>query len=58
MSLSLDPGASCVEGLKFLTYALVFAVAASVGARKGAAFGPGLAVTSAVLVAARQWRTG
>lgn len=38
-SLSLDPGASLVEALKYWTYAAVFVAAAAAGARRGARYG-------------------
>jgi tetratricopeptide (TPR) repeat protein len=50
-SLSLDPGASAVEVLKWTTYAVVFATAAAVSARHGAARGVGIVFAAAVALA-------
>jgi hypothetical protein len=50
-SLSLDPGASVVEALKWSVYAAVFALAAAVSSRRGASFGTALVFASAVLAA-------
>jgi tetratricopeptide (TPR) repeat protein len=50
-SLSLDPGASIVEALKWLTYAAVFTAAAALSARRGATLGVALVFVSAALVA-------
>ncbi len=50
-SLSLDPGASVVEALKWATYAAVFASAAAISAKRGAAWGVTLVFTSAMLAA-------
>ncbi|HYJ08183.1 MAG TPA: O-antigen ligase family protein, partial [Polyangiaceae bacterium] len=50
-SLSLDPGASYVEALKWLLYAAVFATAAALGYRRGAHWGARLVFVSGVLVA-------
>lgn len=51
-SLSLDPGASAREALKWLTYALVFSVAVGVGQRRGARWGVAVVFVSGVVVAA------
>jgi lipopolysaccharide biosynthesis regulator YciM len=50
-SISLDPGASVIEGLKWLVYAAVFAAASVVGARRGAAWGTTVVFASATLAA-------
>lgn len=50
-SLSLDPGASYVEALKWLLYAATFATAAALGYRRGAHWGARLVFVSGVLVA-------
>lgn len=50
-SLSLDPGASLVESLKWLTYAAIFTAASALGARRGGAWGVGVVFASAVLAA-------
>lgn len=50
-SLSLDPAASLIEGLKWLVYAAIFAAASAVGARRGAAWGVTVVFASAVLAA-------
>ena len=50
-SLSLDPGASMVEALKWLTYAAVFCAAAALSARRGATLGVAMVFVSAALVA-------
>lgn len=50
-SLSLDPGASLVESLKWLVYAAIFAAASAVSARRGAAWGTFVVFGSAVLAA-------
>lgn len=50
-ALSLDPGASLVEALKWATYAAVLTTAAAVSARHGAAWGVAI-VFSAALAAA------
>lgn len=50
-SLSIDPGASLVEALKWLTYGGVFALAAHVGRRRGAVFVAELLLLSASMVA-------
>jgi hypothetical protein len=50
-SLSLDPGASVVEALKWATYAAVFAGAAAISAKRGAAWGVTLVFASAMLAA-------
>lgn len=51
VSLSLDPGASVVEGLKWLTYALGFVSAAALATKVGAAPGIALVFVSALLAA-------
>lgn len=48
-ALSLDPGASRVECLKWLTYAAVFATSAQIARRAGTKRGLGLVVLAAVL---------
>jgi hypothetical protein len=50
-SISLDPGASVVEALKWSVYAAVFAVAAAVSSRRGSSFGLALVFASAVIAA-------
>ena len=50
-SLSLDPGASVVEALKWSTYAAVFTAAAALGARKGAGWGIAMVFGTAVAAA-------
>ena len=50
-SLSLDPGASMVEALRWATYAAVFVTASSISARRGAAWGVALVFCSAVIAA-------
>lgn len=50
-SISLDPGASLVESLKWATYAAVFALAYSAGKRDGRYWGPVIVFFSAVAVA-------
>jgi hypothetical protein len=50
-SLSLDPGASAVEALKWATYAAVFASASAISAKRGAGWGVTLVFTSAMLAA-------
>jgi tetratricopeptide (TPR) repeat protein len=50
-SLSLDPGASMVEALRWATYAAVFVTASSVSARRGAGWGVALVFCSAVIAA-------
>ncbi|MEO7329767.1 MAG: hypothetical protein ABI193_14400, partial [Minicystis sp.] len=50
-SLSLDPGASLVEALRWATYTAVFVTATSISARRGAAWGVSLVFLSAVLAA-------
>jgi tetratricopeptide (TPR) repeat protein len=50
-SISLDPGASCVEALKWWTYGLIFLCAANFGARRGITAGAVLVLGSAVLIA-------
>ncbi len=49
--LSLDPGASVVEGLKWLTYAATFTVAASMGRRTKPELGATVVFYSALAVA-------
>ncbi|MFO0586407.1 MAG: O-antigen ligase family protein [Polyangiaceae bacterium] len=51
-SISLDPGASLVEALKWITYGCVFLAAATLSMRRGPAFVLGLVFSSATLVAA------
>ncbi len=51
-SLSLDPGASVVEALKWLTYASVFFAASRVAARRGAAWGVSVVFWTGVAAAA------
>jgi tetratricopeptide (TPR) repeat protein len=51
VTLSLDPGASWVETLKWLVYAAVFATAATVAAKRGAAWGVGVVFLAAVAAA-------
>jgi hypothetical protein len=52
VSLSLDPGASAIEALRFSIYAAVFAVAARVAERRGsAAFAAWLALGAALTAA-------
>ena len=50
-SLSLDPGASLVEALKWLTYANAFAVAASLARHRGAIPAAGIVFGSAIVAA-------
>jgi O-antigen ligase/tetratricopeptide (TPR) repeat protein len=50
-SLSMDPGASWLEALKWWAYAGLFIAAAGVGARRGASWGAWLLLVSATLVA-------
>ncbi|HRI67525.1 MAG TPA: O-antigen ligase family protein, partial [Polyangium sp.] len=50
-SLSLDPGASLVEALKWSSYAALCTAAATVSARYGATLGIGLMFVSAIIVA-------
>ncbi len=50
-SLSLDPGASLVEVLKWAMYAAIFAAAATVSARHGATWGVAIVFGAAVLAA-------
>ncbi len=49
-SISLDPGASAVEALKWVTYAAVFTLAYTVGRRNGRNWGPLLVFAAAVVV--------
>jgi len=51
VSISLDPGASVVEALKWSSYAALFTAAATVSARYGATVGVGVVFVSAILVA-------
>jgi hypothetical protein len=50
-SLSLDPGASVLEAVKWATYAAVFASAAAISTKRGAAWGVMLVFASAMLAA-------
>ncbi|HEX4479086.1 MAG TPA: O-antigen ligase family protein, partial [Polyangiaceae bacterium] len=50
-AISLEPGASCVEALKWWAYAATFVAAAGVGAQRGARWGAALLLFSATLVA-------
>lgn len=50
-SISLDPSASVIEGLKWLIYAAVFAAASALGSRRGAVWGVTVVFASAVLAA-------
>jgi len=50
-SLSLDPGASVLEAVKWATYAAIFASAAAISAKRGAAWGVMLVFASAMLAA-------
>lgn len=50
-SLSLDPGASWLEALKWFVYAAAFATSAALGARKGAAWGALAVFVSGVSIA-------
>ncbi len=50
-TLSLDPGGSWREAAKWLSYGALFVAAASVGARKGAAYGVAIVFVSATMVA-------
>jgi hypothetical protein len=50
-SLSLDPGATVLEALKWATYAATFASASAISAKRGAAFGVTLVFSSAMLLA-------
>lgn len=50
-SLSLDPGASVVEALKWATYAAVFTAASVLGARKGAGWGVAMVFGTALAAA-------
>lgn len=50
-SISLNPGGSVIEALKWLTYGAVFTGATALGARRGAAWGTGIVFASAVLAA-------
>ena len=50
VSVSLDPGASWREAAKWLSYGALFFAAASVGARKGAAYGIAVVFVAATIV--------
>lgn len=50
-SVSIDPGASLIEALKWALYAGTFATAAFVAARRGAVLGIGLVVAAAAVAA-------
>jgi tetratricopeptide (TPR) repeat protein len=50
-SISLDPGASVVEALKWSTYAAVFTAASSLGARKSAGWGVAMVFGTALAAA-------
>ena len=50
-SLSLDPGASVLEAVKWATYAAIFASSAAISAKRGAAWGVTLVFASAMLAA-------
>ena len=50
-SLSLDPGASCVEALRWASYGAAFALASHAARKEGAAFGPMVAFFCAALAA-------
>ena len=50
-SLSLDPGASVLEAVKWATYAAVFASAAAISSKRGAAWGVTLVFASAMTAA-------
>jgi hypothetical protein len=50
-SLSLDPGASVVEALKWLMYAAVFTAAAGLASRRGKTIGVAIVFVSAALLA-------
>lgn len=50
-SISLDPGASLVEALKWSVYGAVFAVAAAISSRRGATYGIAVVFTAAVFAA-------
>lgn len=50
-SLSLDPGASSVEALKWLVYAAVFTTAAFVSSRRGATYGIAVVFATGAVVA-------
>jgi hypothetical protein len=50
-SLSLDPGASCVEALKWLSYAALFTLTAAHARRRGSSAGITLVFASAVVLA-------
>lgn len=51
VSLSLDPGATLVEALKWLLYAAAFVTAAALGASRGPSFGALVVFVSGVLIA-------
>ena len=50
-SLSLDPGASALEAVKWATYAAVFASTAAISSKRGAAWGVTLVFASAMIAA-------
>jgi tetratricopeptide (TPR) repeat protein len=50
-SISLDPGASCIETAKWLAYAVAFSLAASFARRRGAAFGIAVVFGTSLLLA-------
>ncbi|MFO0760142.1 MAG: O-antigen ligase family protein [Byssovorax sp.] len=50
-TISLDPGASLIEALRWATYAAVFACASSISARRSASFGSMVVFGSAVAAA-------
>jgi hypothetical protein len=50
-SLSLEPGASCVEAVKWLSYAVLFTLAAAHAKRSGSSAGITLVFASAVVLA-------
>jgi O-Antigen ligase len=50
-SISLDPGASVVEALKWAVYGAVFAAAAALSSRRGATYGIAVVFTAAVFAA-------
>lgn len=52
VTISLDPGASAVEGLKWLTYASFIAVAATIARKRGARWAAALVFSCGVLLAA------
>jgi hypothetical protein len=50
-SLSLEPGASCMEAVKWLSYAVLFTLAAAYAKRSGSSAGITVVFSSAVVVA-------